>query len=135
MHEVTPPLPLHQWGQTPLSNGVRPLSLSVGGIFACSGPFAFLACVFAAALASANTFGMCMGIALDRMPEKTNEITALMVMSIAGGAVVSPILGFAQKRLGCAGLVWVLLACLAYQAVLSIVMQRSEADTAAGRIG
>ena len=109
--------------------------LAVGGIFACPGPFAFLACVFAAALASANTFGMCMGIALDRMPEKANEITALMVMAIAGGAVVSPILGFAQKRAGCAGLVWVLLACLAYQAVLSIVMQRSETDTAAGRIG
>ena len=109
--------------------------LAVGGIFACPGPFAFLACVFAAALASANTFGMCMGIALDKLPEKANEITALMVMAISGGAVVPPILGFAQKCAGSTGLVWVLLACLAYQAVLSIVMQRSETDTAAGRIG
>lgn len=97
--------------------------LAVAGIFACSGPFAFFACVFVAALASANAFGMCMGIALERMPEKANEITALMVMAIAGGAVVPPILGFAQKCAGCAGLVWVLLSCLAYQAVLSAFMR------------
>ena len=93
--------------------------LAVAGIFACPNPVAFFACVFVAALASANTFGICMGVALDRMPEKANEITALMVMAIAGGAVLPPILGFAQKQAGCTGLVWVLLACLAYQAVLA----------------
>ena len=97
--------------------------LSVAGIFACPNPVAFFACVFVAALASANTFGICMGVALDRMPEKANEITALMVMAIAGGAVLPPILGFAQKRAGCAGLVWVLLACLAYQAVLAVFLR------------
>ncbi len=96
--------------------------LAVAGIFACPNPVAFFACVFVAALASANTFGICMGIALDRMPEKANEITALMVMAIAGGAVLPPVLGFAQKQAGCAGLVWVLLACLAYQVVLSAKM-------------
>ena len=93
--------------------------------FVCSGPVAFLSCVFVASVASANTFVMCMGIALDRMPEKTNEITAVMVMAIAGGAVVPPILGFAQKCAGSVGLVWVLLACLAYQAVLSVCMYKN----------
>ena len=99
--------------------------LAVAAFFVCSGPVAFLACVFVASVASANTFVMCMGIALDRMPEKTNEITALMVMAIAGGAVVPPILGFAQKCAGSVGLVWVLLACLAYQAVLSVCMYKN----------
>jgi fucose permease len=97
--------------------------LAVGGLFVCQGPFAFLACVFVAALASANTFGMCMGIALDRMPEKANEITALMVMAIAGGAALPPILGLSQRQAGCAGVVWVLLACLAYEAVLAAVLR------------
>ena len=99
--------------------------LAVAAFFVCSGPVAFLSCVFVASVASANTFVMCMGIALDRMPEKTNEITALMVMAIAGGAVVPPILGFAQKCAGSVGLVWVLLACLAYQAVLSVCMYKN----------
>ncbi len=97
--------------------------LAVGGLFVCQGPFAFLACVFVAALAAANTFGMCMGIALDRMPEKANEITALMVMAIAGGAALPPILGLSQRQAGCAGVVWVLLACLAYEAVLAAVLR------------
>ena len=96
---------------------------AVCGLFVCPCPFAFLACVFVAALASANAFGMCMGIALDRMPEKANEITALMVMAIAGGAALPPILGFAQKQAGCTGLVWVLLACLVYEAVLAAVLR------------
>ena len=99
--------------------------LAVAAFFVCSGPVAFLSCVFVASVASANTFVMCMGIALDRMPEKTNEITALMVMAIAGGAVVPPILGFAQKCAGSVGLVWVLLACLAYKAVLSVCMYKN----------
>ena len=100
--------------------------LAVAAFFFCSGPVAFLSCVFVASVASANTFVMCMGIALDKLPEKANEITALMVMAIAGGAVVPPILGFAQKCAGCVGLVWVLLACLAYQAVLSVCMHKSR---------
>ena len=102
--------------------------LAVMAFFVCSGPVAFLSCVFVASVASANTFVMCMGIALDKLPEKANEITALMVMAIAGGAVVPPVLGFAQKCAGSTGLVWVLLACLAYQAVLSVCMYKNAKE-------
>ena len=102
--------------------------LAVAAFFVCSGPIAFLTCVFIASVASANTFVMCMGIALDKLPEKANEITALMVMAIAGGAVVPPVLGFAQKCAGSTGLVWVLLACLAYQAVLSVCMYKNAKE-------
>ncbi len=79
-----------------------------------------------------TTFGSCFALlrdplvlALDKLPDKANEITALMVMAIAGGAVVPPILGFAQKCAGSTGLVWVLLACLAYQTVLSVCMYKN----------
>ena len=77
-------------------------------------PTAFLVCVFVAALATANSFGMCMGLAIDRVPEKANEITALMVMAIVGGAVVTPVIGFAQGVLGATGIMIVLAACIAY---------------------
>ena len=100
--------------------------IAVAGMLACPGPASFLSCVFAAALASANIFGICMGVALDRMPERANEITSLMVMAIAGGAVVPPVLGFAQKCAGHKGIVWVLLACLAYLAALSAFMNRKR---------
>ena len=91
------------------------------GIFFAPTPMAFLVCVFTASLGIANTFGMCMGLAINRRPDKTNEVSSLVVMAIAGGAVVTPALGLVQQSsMGVFGLVWVLLACLAYLLVLGI---------------
>ena len=88
--------------------------IATAGIFFAPNPTAFLVCVFVAALMTANSFGMCMGLAIDREPSKANEITALMVMAIVGGAVVTPVIGFAQGAMGASGILVVLLACLAY---------------------
>ena len=97
---------------------------ATAAILVAPSPYVFLACVFVAALATANSFGMCMGLAIDRRPEKANEITALMVMAIVGGAVVTPVLGFMQGAMGTAGLVVVLLACLAYLLGLGLFARR-----------
>ena len=88
--------------------------IATAGIFFAPNPTVFLVCVFVAALMTANSFGMCMGLAIDREPFKANEITALMVMAIVGGAVVTPVIGFAQGAMGASGILVVLLACLAY---------------------
>jgi len=88
--------------------------LATAGIFVAPNATVFLACVFLAALMTANSFGMCMGLAIDRKPEKANEITALMVMAIVGGAVVTPVIGFAQGAMGASGILAVLIACLVY---------------------
>ena len=88
--------------------------IATAGIFFAPNPTVFLVCVFVAALMTANSFGMCMGLAIDREPSKANEITALMVMAIVGGAVVTPVIGFAQGAMGASGILVVLLACLAY---------------------
>ena len=94
---------------------------ATAGMFFAATPFAFLACVFVAALATANSFGMCMGLALDAVPEKANEITSLMVMAIVGGGVVTPVLGLVQKLAGAGGLVGVLLVCIAYLFLLGLL--------------
>ena len=91
------------------------------GIFFAPTPTVFLVCVFVASLGIANTFGMCMGLAINRRPDKTNEVSSLVVMAIAGGAVVTPALGLVQQSsMGVFGLVWVLLACLTYLLVLGV---------------
>ena len=87
-------------------------------------PAAFLVLVFVVALMTANSFGMCMGLAIDKVPEKTNEITALMVMAIVGGGVVSALLGVAQKAFGATGIVGVLLVCIGYLFALGMFAQR-----------
>ena len=83
-------------------------------------PAAFLVLVFIVALMTANSFGMCMGLAIDRVPERTNEITSLMVMAIVGGGLVSALLGVAQKAFGAVGIVAVLLVCIGYLFALGV---------------
>ena len=83
-------------------------------------PVAFLVCIFVVALMTANSFGMCMGLAIDKVPEKTNEITALMVMAIVGGGIVSALLGIAQRAFGPVGIVAVLIVCIAYLFALGV---------------
>ncbi len=100
--------------------------VATAGMLFAGTPTVFLACVFVAALATANSFGMCMGLAIDRVPEKANEITSLMVMAIVGGGIVTPILGMAQGASGGTGVVAVLLACLAYLFALGIFGARTN---------
>lgn len=77
-------------------------------------PVVFLGIVAFVALLTANSFGMCMGLAIERVPERANEISALMVMAIVGGGVVSAVLGFAQSSFGPVGIVATLAVCIAY---------------------
>jgi len=46
----------------------------------------------------ANIFPLVFSIAVDAMPEKTNELSGLMITAIVGGAIVPPIMGFVADR-------------------------------------
>ena len=83
-------------------------------------PFAFLAIVAFVALLTANSFGMCMGLAIGRFPDKANEISSLMVMAIVGGGIVSAVLGVAQSSFGPFGIVATLGICIAYLFALGL---------------
>ena len=91
-----------------------------------STPFAFLAIVAFVALLTANSFGMCMGLAIGRFPEKANEISSLMVMAIVGGGIVSAVLGVAQSAFGTVGIVATLGVCIAYLFALGLFALKRE---------
>ncbi len=98
-----------------------------------STPVAFLAIVAFVALLTANSFGMCMGLAIERFPSKANEISALMVMAIVGGGIVSAALGFAQSAFGPVGIVATLGVCITYLFALGLFASRAgsaQADAA-----
>lgn len=86
----------------------------------------FLACVVVASLGISNIFGMVFGQAMNRMPEKANEIAGLMVMAIAGGAVIPPVMGFVQGKMGPTGLIAVLIGCLVYMLFLGLFVAKQE---------
>jgi fucose permease len=47
-------------------------------------------------LSFANVFPLIFSITVDQMPEKTNELSGLMITAIVGGAIIPPIMGFVQ---------------------------------------
>lgn len=93
---------------------------ATAGLFFAPNPTVFFILVFLAAFGFANTFGMCLGLAINRRPERTDEITALVVMAISGGGLVKIAFGALKGRLGTAGIIWTLLACLAYLFILGV---------------
>ena len=98
---------------------------ATAGIFLAPSPTVFLVLVFIASFGFANTFGMCMGLAIDRLPAKANEISALMVMAIFGGGLSTFAMGAVQSRFGADGITCVLLACLMYLLGLGFFASRS----------
>jgi FHS family L-fucose permease-like MFS transporter len=51
-------------------------------------------------LGFANIFPLVFSITIDHMPNRTNELSGLMVMAIAGGAFIPPIMGFVADSFG-----------------------------------
>lgn len=52
-----------------------------------------LACVAVFGMGYANLFSIIFSLALKRIPEKANEISALLIVGVSGGAILPPVLG------------------------------------------
>ncbi len=76
--------------------------------------WAILVMVFILGFAVANVFSIIFSVALRKMPENANEISGLMIMGVAGGAIIPLIMGIFSDSFGQAGGLAVLLAALAY---------------------
>ena len=72
------------------------------------------AAIFLVGLGSANLFPLIFTAAINRMPDRSNEISALMVMAISGGALIPPIMGAVSGAFGVAASAVVILICLLY---------------------
>ena len=70
-------------------------ALSLLGLLCMFLPSATLAAAgfFLIGLGFANIFPLIFSIVIDRIPERANELSGLMVMAIVGGAIVPPIMG------------------------------------------
>lgn len=80
--------------------------------------------IAAVGLACANLFSILFSLALRRRPERSNEISALMIMGVSGGALVTPLMGFVADRCGQGASLAVLLACMVYIAAMAFRWKR-----------
>lgn len=79
--------------------------------------------IFCLGLAISNVFPIVFSAALRKEPEHANEVSGLLIMGVAGGAVVPPILGLVSDSTGQTGAMVVLLVLFGYLLFNSIRMK------------
>ena len=82
-------------------------------IFAPSVMIARIA-IFMAGLASGNLFPLIFAITLEKMPNRANEVSGLMIMAISGGAIIPPLMGVMSANIGMIASLMVLVVCMLY---------------------
>lgn len=62
----------------------------------------------------ANIFSIIFSMALQKRPDRGNEISGLMIMGVSGGAVLPPVMGIASDAIGQTGSILVILVGMLY---------------------
>lgn len=70
--------------------------------------------IFSIGLSSGNLFPLIFSLTIDRLPQRANEISGLMIMAVVGGAVIPPLMGLVNKVAGVSLSFVVLLVCALY---------------------
>jgi len=82
-----------------------------------------LVLIFIIGFTCANVFSIIFSFALKRMPDRSNEISALMIMGVSGGAIVLPIQGLVNDGFGLSASLSVLLICLLVNLMLTKIFK------------
>ena len=77
-------------------------------------------------LTCSNVFSIIFSYALQHLPERVNEISALMIMGVSGGALITPLMGVLSDALGQVAGLSLLLLCLLYLGWISFRLQKRK---------
>ena len=88
----------------------------------------FIAMFLPVAFATANVFAIVFSLAIGHRPEKTDQIASLLIMGVAGGGVMTLIIGAMNDVVGIVGGLAVLLACMGYIFFVALSEQRKSSN-------
>ncbi len=80
--------------------------------------------IFLLGFACANVFSIIFSFALQRNPSRSNEISALMIMGIVGGAAIPFVQGIVNDSLGFSAALAVILVCLSIILLLTLTLKK-----------
>ncbi|MBP6978016.1 MAG: MFS transporter [Bacteroidales bacterium] len=80
--------------------------------------------IFVTGLGSGNLFPLIFSVAVDKMPERANEISGLMIMAVSGGALIPPLMGVVSDSLGVIASLFLIVFCLVYVLLVALYAQR-----------
>jgi len=85
-----------------------------------------LVCIGAVGFFASSIFSIIYSLALKAKPDKSNEISGLMITAIAGGGIVTPIMGIATSGIGIIGGILVILVCVLYLTYCAFSLRRDH---------
>lgn len=100
--------------------------LAMCSMFFLTGLWPMRVLTFVLGLAVANVFSIIFSAALQHKPEYANEISGLLVMGVAGGAILPPVMGILTDSYGLMSSVAVLLISLGYLLFCAFRMPQNE---------
>lgn len=82
--------------------------------------------IFIIGIGAANVFPLIFSIAVEKFPNRVNEISGLMIMAIVGGAFIPPIMGMVSSYIGVLASFVVLLAVFLYLIIVSFYTNSNQ---------
>lgn len=82
--------------------------------------------IFVVGLGAANIFPLIFSLAVEKLPNRVNEISGLMVMAIAGGAFIPPVMGAVSSQFGVLQSFYVLLFVVLYLLIISFITRSNQ---------
>jgi fucose permease len=70
--------------------------------------------IFITGLGIGNMFPIIFTLALNKMPERANEVSGLIIMAVSGGAFIPPVMGFVSTMFGPIASISVVGICMLY---------------------
>jgi FHS family L-fucose permease-like MFS transporter len=95
--------------------------IGVLGVFVAPTSVLAYAAIFIIGLGAGNMFPIIFSLALAKMPERSNEISGLLIMAVSGGAFIPLIMGFVSTTFGPLVSIFVVGACMLYILWISIL--------------
>lgn len=102
------------------------LLTTLGLIYAPS-PFMALLFMFLIGVSVANIFPLVYSITIQKFPERSNEISGLMIMAISGGALVPPVVGKIIDMFNFSAGMFVFVFCAIYILFVSVYVFKKKA--------
>jgi FHS family L-fucose permease-like MFS transporter len=70
--------------------------------------------IFIAGLGFANIFPIIFALTVEHMPDYSNELSGLIILSVSGGAVIPPLMGIFSDNFGIQSSIFILVFCILY---------------------
>jgi MFS transporter, FHS family, L-fucose permease len=85
-----------------------------------------LAGILLVGLGIANFFPLIFSLTIEHMPDRANELSGLMVSSIAGGAIIPPLMGIVADNLSIIAAFIVPTVCIVYLIILAFINSKKH---------